>query len=76
MEMGVVTSRVVNMCFNRYILFMVNYLKKFRLTGVVLWEDVSLCQANLFAWMRRKLKDFRLLHIQVFELISKYAKEI
>lgn len=64
------------MCFNRYILMMVNYLKNFKLTGVVFWEDVSLCQANLFAWMRKILKDFRLLHIKVFELISKYAKEI
>lgn len=55
----VVTSCVMNMSFNRYILVMVNYLKNFKLIGVVLWDDVSLCQANLFAWMRKRLKDFR-----------------
>lgn len=55
----VVTSCVVNMCFNKHILFMVNYLKIFKLIEVVLWEDVSLCQANLFAWMRKRLKVYR-----------------
>lgn len=55
----VVTSWVVSMCFNRYILFIVNYLNDFKLIEVVLWEDVSLCQDNLFAWVRKRLKDFR-----------------